>query len=93
MLLFVDGLDEGWESGEVTYWEKEALDYALPEGLSFAEQRLNRDLSCDPDILDESELNNDDLNFIHLATINGKKVHQQTTFKSVLQIICKSFDK
>ena len=27
MLLFADGLDEGWENGKVTYWEKEALEY------------------------------------------------------------------
>ena len=27
MLLFVDGLDEGWENGNLTYWEKEGRRY------------------------------------------------------------------
>lgn len=41
-LLFIDGLHEGWESGEKSKWQKELSDRnnTLPK-LNFAEQRLN----------------------------------------------------
>ena len=92
MLLFADGLDEGWENGKVPYWEKEALEYVSPEGMSFAEQRTNRDLSGEPDILDESELNSNDFNFIHLATMNGKRYINKLPLKVFRKLLANHFD-
>ena len=100
MFLFADGLNEGWENGKVTYWENgkvtywemEALEYVSPEGMSFAEQRLNRDLSREPDILDESELNSDDYNFIHLATRNGRRYLNKLPLKVFRKLLANHFD-
>ena len=92
MLLFVDGLDDGWENGKITYWEREGLQFAAANGMSFAEQRLNRDLSADADMLDESEINNDDINFIQLATVNGKRYINKLPLKVFRKLLAEHFN-
>ena len=91
MLLFADGLDDGWEDGKMSYWEKEGLQFAAPNAMSFAEQRLNRDLTEEPDMLDESEINNDDLNFIQLATVNGKRYVNKLPLRVFRKLLANNF--
>ena len=59
--------------------------------MSFAEQRLNRDLTEEPDMLDESEINNDDLNFIQLATVNGKRYVNKLPLRVFRKLLANNF--
>ena len=61
--------------------------------MSFAEQRLNRDLTEEPDMLDESEINNDDLNFIQLATANGKRYVNKLPLRVFRKLLANHFHK
>ena len=68
------------------------MQYAAPNGMSFAEQRLNRDLLGEPDMLDESEINSDDLNFIQLATVNGKRYINKLPLRVFRKLLADHFN-
>ena len=92
MLLFIDGLDEGWEEGELSHWEKINEGCRAPKNMSFAEIRLNRDLSSQATDIDESELNDNDYNFIKLATINNVRHLNLLPLKVFRKLVANHFD-
>ena len=92
MLLFADGLDQGWEEGHLSYWEKEGLGIDELPGISFAETRLNRIYSEATDVNDESELNESDNLFIELATHNGKRYLNELPLRVFKKLLANHFD-
>ena len=92
MLLFVDGLDEGWEKGNLTFWEKEGSNYGHASGYSFAESRLHRKFTAQQIVNDESELNDSDLNFIELCTVNGKRHLNELPLRVFRKLLANHFD-
>ena len=92
MLLFADGLDEGWEDGKMSHWEIQNQHFMLPKNLSFAEIRLNRDLSSQPNYIDESELNANDYHFIELATENNVRYLNRLPLNTFRKLLANHFD-
>ena len=92
MLLFVDGLDAGWEKGDLSFWEKEGINYGQASGYSFAESRLHRQFSAQQLVNDESELNESDHSFIELCTINGKRHLNDLSLRVFRKLLVNHFD-
>ena len=92
MLLFIDGLDEGWEEGKKTYWENINEQFSIPKNITFAEMRLNRDMSSQANITDESELNATDKDFINLATVNGIRYLNRLPLRVFRKLLANHFD-
>ena len=92
MLLFADGLDQGWERGDLSYWKREGLAIDEPPGISFAETRLNRNYSKATGVNDESELNESDNHFIELATHNGKRYLNELPLRVFKKLLANHFD-
>lgn len=92
MLLFADALDEGWENGELSHWEREGMNYDEPTCLSFSETRLNRYLSQVRNYNDESKLNESDYNFIALSTFDGKRHLDELPLRVFKKMLANHFD-
>ena len=85
-------MDEGWEDGKMSHWEIENQHFMLPKNLSFAETRLNRDLSLQPNYIDESELNANDYHFIELATENNVRYLNRLPLNTFRKLLANHFD-
>lgn len=79
-------MDERWEEGKTSHWETINEECTSPKNLSFAEIRLNRDLSSQATDIDESELNNNDYNFIELSTINKCQTSKSFAIEGIQEI-------